>query len=218
MSPEKPILAIETSSKLCGITIYYNGDRYFSLHLLEERSHAKRLAGLIEKSLTLQGITPQDLRFIAVSGGPGSFTGLRIGFSVAKGLCFGAGLPLVRVNTIEAIAFESLDFAAENETFSVIMKVNRTEVFFRKFQKKGNFYKFAGDLLTIENSEVTKLTQNSELIIGNFEIEGRRFLKKEFPMPNKIAELAGLMNAGSEADFDFLEPEYIKDFQIVRKN
>lgn len=218
MNSEKPVLSIETSSKLCGVSVYFDNQRYFSMHLLEDRSHAKKLVGLIEHSLTLQGLAPSDLRLVAVSGGPGSFTGLRIGFSVAKGLCLGAGIPLRRVNTIEALAFESLDFVFENEFFSVVIKVNRNEVFFRKFQKKGNFYKFAGELLTIANSEVTKLTQIGELIIGNFEVEGRRLLKKEFPSPHKIAELAGLTNAESEEDLDFLEPEYVKDFHIVRKN
>lgn len=218
MSSDKAVLAIETSSKLCGVSLYYDNQRYFSMHLMEERSHAKKLTDLIDKSLALQGLKPQDLGLVAVSGGPGSFTGLRIGFSVAKGLCFGAEIPLRRINTIEAIAFESLDFAAENEVFSVIIRVNRKEVFFRRFQKKGNFYKFAGDLLTIENEESSKLTQNGELIIGNFEIEGRRFLRREFPSPHKVAELARLTGSEAEEDFDFLEPEYIKDFHIIRKN
>lgn len=218
MNSEKPILSIETSSKLCGVSVYFNSQKYFSMHLMEERGHAKKLSGLIDYALVSQGLTPQDLGLVAVSGGPGSFTGLRIGFSVAKGLCFGAGLPLKRINTLEAIAFESLDFTTENEVFSVIIKVNRNEVFFRRFQKKGNFYKFAGELLTIENEQTLNLTEVGELIIGNFEIEGRRFLKREFPSPHKLAELAALRQSETEEEFDFLEPEYIKDFHIVRKN
>ncbi|MCK6615626.1 MAG: tRNA (adenosine(37)-N6)-threonylcarbamoyltransferase complex dimerization subunit type 1 TsaB [Ignavibacteriaceae bacterium] len=218
MNTKKPVLAIETSAKLCGVSVYYDSQRYFAMHRLEERSHARKLAGMIQYALESQLITSSDLAFVAVSGGPGSFTGLRIGFSVAKGLCLGAGIPLKRVNTIEAIAFESLDFIENEETFTVALKVNRNEVFFRRFQKKGDFYKFAGDLLTIENSRVTDLTQKGELIIGNFELEERRFLRREYPSPHKIAELALLSDVEAEEEIDFLEPEYVKDFQIVRKD
>lgn len=218
MNTKKPVLAIETSAKLCGVSVYYDSQRYFAMHRLEERSHARKLAGMIQYALESQLITSSDLAFVAVSGGPGSFTGLRIGFSVAKGLCLGAGIPLKRVNTIEAIAFESLDFIKNEETFTVALKVNRNEVFFRRFQKKGDFYKFAGDLLTIENSRVTDLTQKGELIIGNFELEERRFLRREYPSPYKIAELALLSDVEAEEEIDFLEPEYVKDFQIVRKD
>ncbi|QOJ29139.1 MAG: tRNA (adenosine(37)-N6)-threonylcarbamoyltransferase complex dimerization subunit type 1 TsaB [Ignavibacteriales bacterium] len=218
MNTKKPVLAIETSAKLCGVSVYFDSQRYFTMHRLEERSHARKLAGMIQYALESQLITSSDLAFVAVSGGPGSFTGLRIGFSVAKGLCLGAGIPLKRVNTIEAIAFESLDFIENEETFTVALKVNRNEVFFRRFQKKGDFYKFAGDLLTIENSRVTDLTQKGELIICNFELEERRFLRREYPSPQKIAELALLSDVEAEEEIDFLEPEYVKDFQIVRKD
>jgi tRNA threonylcarbamoyladenosine biosynthesis protein TsaB len=103
------ILNIETSTKNCSVTIAKNGETVSSNEIAEEGySHAERLHVFIEASLKKVGITYKDLSAIAVSNGPGSYTGLRIGISAAKGLCYALGIPLIAVDTLKILAAQAL--------------------------------------------------------------------------------------------------------------
>jgi len=82
----KPILAFETSESICGVCIYFSDEKYFSSAVNLKYSHSEMIFEITDCLLKLAGIQTADLVAIAVSEGPGSFTGLRIGFSAAKGL------------------------------------------------------------------------------------------------------------------------------------
>ena len=97
MTEDKPIMAIETSESLCSTAVYFSDKKYFQSVLRDKHSHAEKLMGSIEHTLNAAEITVRELGAIAVSSGPGSFTGLRIGMSAAKGLALGAGLAIIAV-------------------------------------------------------------------------------------------------------------------------
>ena len=96
------LLHIETSGKLCSVAWSTDGEVMFAKTIFEPMSHSAYAGAIAEETLTHMGGTPPDA--VAVSAGPGSYTGLRIGVSLAKGLCVGWGVPLIAVPTPEVIA------------------------------------------------------------------------------------------------------------------
>ncbi len=213
----KPILAVETTGAQCGVCVYFTPEKYAVFSLIEERGHAKKIKQLISDALDSFGLTPSKLKKVIISGGPGSFTGLRIGFSVAKGIALGQNLPLFKINTLDAIAYEMLSVLKEGDFCNIFMKINKKEVYFRRFQKIENFYKFVTGLEIIENEAAAGLVTPGDFVTGNFEIKHERFVLKNFPSPLTLALLSDNKSAGMVEDDDFLEPDYIKEFTIVRK-
>src|SRR5690606_14405031 len=102
----KPILAIETSGSICGTAVYFTPQKFFSVNIQLKNIHAEQIFNSIDFVLKSAGIKPDELSAVAVSSGPGSFTGLRIGMSAAKGFAFGAGLPIIAVPTFDALALQ----------------------------------------------------------------------------------------------------------------
>ncbi len=103
------ILAIETATNICSAALCNDREIIDFIDLDEERAHAEKLAVISEELLQRNKLTPRELSAIAVSVGPGSFTGLRIGMAFAKGMAFALKLPLIPVNTFSAfgLAFEN---------------------------------------------------------------------------------------------------------------
>ena len=97
------ILAIETSTPACSVALIV-GDAKFSRYSEEPRSHTRLIMGMIDEVLTEAGTTVDQLDAIAVTVGPGSFTGLRIGFSTVQGLAFCANIPVIPVSTLKVLA------------------------------------------------------------------------------------------------------------------
>ena len=99
------ILNIETATKNCSVALAKEGKTIGCKEMAEEGySHAERLHVFIEEIIKEAGIALKDLSAIAVSQGPGSYTGLRIGVSAAKGLCYALDIPLIAVDTLQALA------------------------------------------------------------------------------------------------------------------
>ena len=102
------ILNIETATKNCSVALAKDGKTVLCKEIAEEGySHAERLHVFIEEIIKEAGITFQDISSIAVSQGPGSYTGLRIGVSAAKGLCYALGIPLITVDTLQVLASQA---------------------------------------------------------------------------------------------------------------
>ncbi|WP_394773814.1 tRNA (adenosine(37)-N6)-threonylcarbamoyltransferase complex dimerization subunit type 1 TsaB [Flavobacterium sp.] len=102
------ILNIETATKNCSVSIAKNGETIVCKEIAEEGySHAEKLHVFIEEAIAEAGISVQDLAAIAVSQGPGSYTGLRIGVSAAKGLCFALNIPLIAIDTLQTLASQA---------------------------------------------------------------------------------------------------------------
>ena len=98
------ILNIETATKNCSVALAKDGQTILCREIAEEGySHAEQLHVFIETTLQEAGIRFQDLKAVAVSQGPGSYTGLRIGVSAAKGLCFTLDIPLIKVDTLQVL-------------------------------------------------------------------------------------------------------------------
>ena len=126
------ILNIETSGTICSVAVSRDGMVEYQLEDLEPMNHARRLAPFVEKCMEEVKRREMPLEAVAVSIGPGSYTGLRIGLSTAKGLCFGLGLPLLAIPTLEILAvkamFRSMDWTGD-EILVPMLDARRMEVY-----------------------------------------------------------------------------------------
>lgn len=220
MNNKKPILSIETSSLLCGASLYYSVNEYYESTVNLKNSHSEKIFQVIDNVISNGKISFGELSAIAVSIGPGSFTGLRIGLSAAKGIAFGAGIPIIPVPTFEALALQINSLlvpSTKNEEFVIAMKVNSDEVYVSKylFNKIDKF----------ENKvEIIKKNQLSDYcgtlpIFGKIDYyEDYNLNYKEFfsPSPKYIALWGDLFGKDFLfLDYDYIEPNYIKDFILL---
>lgn len=130
------ILNIETATPLCSVALAVDGRLTVQRETQEEKSHAARLTVFVEEILKEQGLQIRDLDAIAIGKGPGSYTGLRIGVSTAKGLCYGAGIPLIAVGTLRTMFNYALEVCRkktvaldENILLCPMIDARRMEVF-----------------------------------------------------------------------------------------
>jgi tRNA threonylcarbamoyladenosine biosynthesis protein TsaB len=114
------ILAIETSGSLCSLAISGRENQIIVHQEIGEKIHGERITSILQIVLKQAGIIPNDLVAVAVSAGPGSFTGLRVGLSTAKGLCLALGVPLLVLPTLECLGAEALRRSGTSQALVLI--------------------------------------------------------------------------------------------------
>lgn len=222
MDEQKPILAIETSQNLCSACVYFSNKKFFEVNFNLKHSHAEKLFEAIDFVINTAEIKMNDLNSIAVSAGPGSFTGLRIGMSAAKGLAFGASLSIIPVPTFEALALQISDCLPDNTEFIIANKVNVEEVYFAKFIINKNNYSFIEDLKILNKTELIDNFKDI-LIFGNALLDSDRenlkIKKNIISLTAKhIAKWGELFGKDLlTSNYDYLEPTYIKDFKVKER-
>ncbi len=213
------ILCIETATTNCSVALSVNGSVAV---LIEDNSkqfsHAERLHTFIEEVLVEAKISKNSLDAIAVSKGPGSYTGLRIGVSAAKGLCFALDIPLISIPTLESLALQ----AKPNKGMIVSMlDARRMEVYSAVFSSEGNQIRETQAEILTENSFTQYLEEESVLFIGSgvekFEPicqhKNAIFLNDKLPSAYQMAELAEAKYKISDIEnVAYFEPYYLKDF------
>jgi tRNA threonylcarbamoyladenosine biosynthesis protein TsaB len=214
MNDFKPILAIETSGNLCSVCSYFNPNKYFELNINLKHSHSESLFNLTDSVINLAGTELKDYDAIAVSSGPGSFTGLRIGLSAAKGLALGAGLPVIPVPTFDALAAYLSGNLSEGAEFAIAVKVNTLEIYYARFYVKANNYEFIENLHIITYEEFLR-QERDLLVFGNAQSlkEGIRISEPPASAIGRWAQIRG----NKVTDYDFLEPNYMKNFITKEK-
>ena len=134
------LLCIETSSSCCSVALFSGDALVGHSDLLVDRAHARLLPGLVDQLLEALQVDRKRLSAVALSCGPGSYTGLRIGSSTAKGFCFGLDIPLVVVPTLEAMAWQLLPFADSFGTqtlFCPWLPCRAGEIYYALYTKNG---------------------------------------------------------------------------------
>ena len=215
------ILNIETATKNCSVALAKEGQTIICKEIAEEGySHAERLHVFIEEIIQEAGITFQDVKAIAVSQGPGSYTGLRIGVSAAKGLCYALNIPLIAVDTLQVLASQ----ATVSEGLIIpMLDARRMEVysaiFNAKFEKQReiqaeviteNSFEFIADTVYFVGDCADKC--QSVLVKSNFV-----FLEEvKYPSAKEMSVLSFSKFKNSDfEDVAYLEPYYLKDFMIT---
>jgi tRNA threonylcarbamoyladenosine biosynthesis protein TsaB len=224
MFKDKPILAIETSQSLCSACVYFSDDKFFEMNFNLKNAHAEKLFESINFVMNSAKIKINDIGVIAISAGPGSFTGLRIGMSAAKGLALGVSLPLIPVPTFEALSLQICSYLPEGEEFGIANKVNIEEVYFAKLKKTSQGYVFIENLQVISHNSAAAKSKDI-LIFGNALLDSGNNLNLKSrqrnissPEAKYIAKWSLLCGIEKTLyDYDFLEPVYVKNFIVKEK-
>lgn len=145
------ILHLETATKVCSVALSLNGKLVQLKESFDEQySHGENLTLFFEEVLHLEGISPKELSAISISSGPGSYTGLRIGVSVAKGLCYSLNIPLIAIDSLTCL-FELAKIKYSDVTIVPMIDARRMEVFCSVFQNNNQSQEIKAEILE-ENS------------------------------------------------------------------
>ncbi|WP_114748693.1 tRNA (adenosine(37)-N6)-threonylcarbamoyltransferase complex dimerization subunit type 1 TsaB [Pleomorphovibrio marinus] len=220
----KRILSIETFTKVCAVALHQEGKLLGAISLHDGNVHGQKLVPLIEALLLQFGLKVSRLDAIAVSKGPGSYTGLRIGVSTAKGLCYAHDLPLIGIDSLNAYAFKANSLLKPGDLVVPMIDARRMEVYtkvlnhewqevesikpkildgdsFGEYLSSGKVY-FTGDA----NEKVSQVLShpNAYFIDGVESVD-------------EMGRLAWqAFNRGSFEDLAYFEPNYPKAF-LVKK-
>src|ERR1043165_1652616 len=123
------ILSLETSTSVCSVALHHEGRIVAASEIHIEQSHASKLAVLIDEVVKLSGHSMSALKAITISSGPGSYTGLRIGTSTAKGLCYALNIPLIAVDTLYLMAAQINGYNIANAMLCPMIDARRMEVY-----------------------------------------------------------------------------------------
>lgn len=207
-----PLLAIETSGELCSVAVMLSKNNFAEANIKQKNIHSEKLMDMVNYTLGMINLKTNDLNTIAVSTGPGSFTGLRIGMSAAKGIAFGADLQIVPVPTFDALAYEISNYLRVGTSFVISNIVNTSEVYFSKFIKSVDGIKTLSELKVIKKEELPNYIEDKDLVYGNF-----KNIKSDFssdsPSAKFVARWAYIFGKDLLTfNFDYMEPNYLKNF------
>ncbi len=216
------ILNIETATKNCSVSVSKNGKLIALKEICEVNfSHAEKLHYFIQNTLDQAKIDFKNLSAIAVSKGPGSYTGLRIGVSSAKGLCFALDIPLISVLTLASLAHAT---TVESGYIIPLLDARRQEVYTAIFDANYNLIKKTYNYILDENSFTEYLDKNKVTFLGDgtnktSEIINHKnaiFLKDYFPSAKEMTRLSYRKYQNSDfEDVAYFEPFYLKDFYVT---
>ncbi len=220
------ILHIETSTNVCSIAISENGKCIFSKSNTDGMNHAALLSVFIEVGMEFLQTMSKKLDAVAVSCGPGSYTGLRIGVSTAKGLCYGLDIPLIAISTLEVLNVQALKIICkdENTLYCPMIDARRMEVYAAFYNAKGEIMrKISADIIDIE-SYTEILDNNLVYFFGNgaekckttFTHVNARFIDYLVPLAENMILLSEKAFLESRfVDVAYFEPFYLKEFHTT---
>jgi tRNA threonylcarbamoyladenosine biosynthesis protein TsaB len=225
------ILQIETATTVCSVALSRDGETLAVKQINERNIHAEVITLFIDELLKESDISYSQLDAIAVSSGPGSYTGLRIGVSTAKGLCFALDKPLIAIETLEAMAdglVNDRQLAGQEILLCPMIDARRMEVYTAIFDTQGKRIKPTTAEIIDENSFNDLLRNNTILFFGDGAPKCETVLDTNVnaqfvtDFSNSAAHLSkkayAKLLANDLEDVAYFEPFYLKDFIAGKKS
>lgn len=223
------ILLIETSTSLCSAALSEDGAIVSFVESTEPRVHASMTAPFVKE--VLGDLKVSDCDAVCVSRGPGSYTGLRVGVSTAKGLCFGGGIPLLSVGTLDTLAFQAITEGLLPEGCRYIVPMidaRRMEVYSAVFDPTGKQLQDVDSEIIDSQSFAKELSEGPVLFIGDAADKCREVITDSNAhfvqcCPKASSMALPAFESYKEKRFEdvaYFEPFYLKDFvaTVSRKN
>ncbi|MCH5334690.1 MAG: tRNA (adenosine(37)-N6)-threonylcarbamoyltransferase complex dimerization subunit type 1 TsaB [Alistipes sp.] len=225
------ILCIETGTDICSVGLARDGELISLRESAEGRDHARKTAVFVDELLSQTGVSPDELDAVAVGKGPGSYTGLRIGVSFAKGLCYGLDIPLVAPGSLDALAEVAReDYEAgiidvdgwDDAILCPMVDARRMEVYTQLFDTAGNpLTEVSAEIVTADSFAESRRSGRQFVIFGNgaakcADLLAGASLVSVAPSARGLARLAQrALDEGRTEDIAYFEPFYLKDFVVT---
>ncbi|MCM1501464.1 MAG: tRNA (adenosine(37)-N6)-threonylcarbamoyltransferase complex dimerization subunit type 1 TsaB [Bacteroidales bacterium] len=215
------IILIETSTALCSTALVQNGELILYKESQKPKAHASLTAVFVDEMLKENSMSLQDCSAICVSMGPGSYTGLRVGVSTAKGLCFGGRLPLLAVGTLDTLVWQALgDKEQEWKYIIPMIDARRMEVYTAIFDGEGKQLSDTEPKIIDGDSFAEQLQDGPVLFIGDAAKKCSKVICHQnahflqcCPQASAMAVPAiRELKAGNFRDVAYFEPFYLKEF------
>jgi len=215
------ILQIDTATEICSVSVSLDGQTIGQVEASEPNLHASKLTVFIDELLKDLKIDYNELSAVCVSKGPGSYTGLRIGVSTAKGLCYALDIPLLAINTLDMMYFGYQRLVESNIVYVPMLDARRMEVYLEIFDSLGvklleteariidenSFESVSADKLVLFGSGANKLKQlfenNSNIIIDSDFVHSSSYMSQTSFSKFTNQEFENLI---------YFEPFYLKEF------
>ena len=215
------ILNIETSTKVCSVSLGLNGELLaFKEESSDKYIHSEKLNVFIEELFTQVDYELKDLAAVCVSKGPGSYTGLRIGVSCAKGFCYALDIPLISIDSLSVLASGYLNnnVVDTNTILMPMIDARRMEVYTAAFNNKGKRHKS----ISAEVIDVDFFGENKEIILlGDGAEKCNAVIPANVRIENYLSSSKGMTNLSylkfSKKEFEdvaYFEPFYLKNFKF----
>lgn len=222
------LICIETSTSVCSVSLAIDSEIVSFEESTIDRSHSSMLTIFVETVLKKASVSFKDVEGVVVSEGPGSYTGLRIGMSAAKGLCFAKSLPLITVNSLKMMAagFVQTEFVEGNQLVIPMIDARRMEVFTAVYDGLLN-EKFAPAPMVVDETSFQDWRKSFTLnLIGNGALKCKEILGSEgiHYWPDFIPSAIYMAKEGEEkwrlkkfADLAYCSPNYHKEYYMKPK-
>lgn len=216
------IINLETSTNVCSVALYKEAELISTSEVLVQKSHSSLLTLMVQQCVEQGGFQLKDLNAVALSAGPGSYTGLRIGSSTAKGLCYSLDIPLIAVDTLEAMSVLVSDFVNADSLLCPMLDARRMEVYYSLLAKNGSVLNNSTPKILDADSFSEEMNKQEVVFFGNGSEKfsklignkhNAKFLKGIYPSAKGIGVLAVERYALSVFnDTIYFEPNYLKEF------
>lgn len=218
------ILNIETATEVCSVSLGRDGHSELTLETNEPQTHSSQLTCLIEQLLADCGVGVNALDAVAISSGPGSYTGLRIGASVAKGICFATNCGLLAVDTLESLAYAAKQKTEGGMYIIPMIDARRMEVYTAVFDQNLQCLEEKSAKIINENSfESYRITNTTIFLCGNgakktmpFFPENNLIFHPIFCSAEHLTKLSDKqLNMDNFVNLAYYSPEYLKSPKIT---
>lgn len=225
------ILNIDTASENAHVSLAKDGQVLYTLSNELQKEHASFLQAAVQQLIKTTGILFKEVDAIAVTAGPGSYTGLRVGFASAKGLCYALKKPFITIGTLELLTVSALQLhppgAHENILFCPMIDARRMEVFTAIYQPDLNIHLQPCAMILDEFSFEKDLSNNKIMFFGSGSEKWQKLSALNYPdsnavfktvsvLPESLANSSNtLFSEKKFTDLAYSEPLYLKEFQSV---
>lgn len=218
------ILSIETATSVCSVAVHRDGVLVGIHELFQENAHGQKLMPLIDSLFDHIGLNPGELDAVAVSAGPGSYTGLRIGASTAKGLAYALEIPLIAVDTLDALARRAEPFVEKSDYIVPMIDARRMEVYCKVLDGDMNEIEPLAPRIIDEASFGSLLMDRKVVFLGDANTKVKEVIRHEhalfIPCLNSactVGEIAASRYLDRRfEDLAYFEPNYLKEFRVLK--
>lgn len=227
------ILSIDTATDQASVTIAENGEVIGTFTNDNQKDHAAWVQVAINNLLQQKGVAMQQLQAIAITAGPGSYTGLRVGMATAKGLCFALQIPLITINTLQVMAYAAINQLGSEAShmalplcYCPMIDARRMEVFTAVYDEQLQEIIAPKAMILDELSFKEELNNRSLVCFGNGSLKWKivsrypnvLFINEKIDIAKSLAKLAASMHLKQNfANLAYTEPVYLKEFYTYIK-